>query len=297
MTTRHLIPISGKDSLCTAIVQTAREPDLPYEYLFNDTGAELPPVHTWLQQVETYLGQPIIRLYGDLPAIIAHNDVLPSNSMRYCTGDAKITPMEKYIGHTPTIIYYGLRHDEPERVGLKSKSNVTVRYPLREMGIGLDGVMTILQLKNLMPPTFHWQRLENAVRSKLLEPAWVDHLPPIMRHQLFAWRTRANCYFCFYQRLYEWVGLLEHYPDLFQKALLMEQEHGGEGYTWMKGYPLTQVIERQEMIFNKRVGEVSHYIANHFGAHLRRDGGFQVKMFADPQDDLAVVSCGLLCGK
>lgn len=40
---RHIIPISGKDSLCTAIVQRQAEA-LEYEYLFNPTGSELPEV-------------------------------------------------------------------------------------------------------------------------------------------------------------------------------------------------------------------------------------------------------------
>ena len=33
---RHLILISGKDSLACAIVQTERAPSLPYEFVFND---------------------------------------------------------------------------------------------------------------------------------------------------------------------------------------------------------------------------------------------------------------------
>ena len=39
---RHIIPISGKDSLATAISQRARFPDVPYEYVYNDTRMELP---------------------------------------------------------------------------------------------------------------------------------------------------------------------------------------------------------------------------------------------------------------
>lgn len=49
---RHIIPISGKDSLWTAIYQKQKDPSLPYEYLFNDTGAELPDTYAWLDKVE-----------------------------------------------------------------------------------------------------------------------------------------------------------------------------------------------------------------------------------------------------
>jgi len=46
---RHIMPISGKDSLATALFQLAYEPDRPYEFMFNPTGAELPEVFTWLE--------------------------------------------------------------------------------------------------------------------------------------------------------------------------------------------------------------------------------------------------------
>ena len=35
----------------------------------------------------------------------------------------------------------------------------------------------------------------------------------------YEWRSRSGCYFCFYQRKKEWVGLLENHPDLFEKAI------------------------------------------------------------------------------
>ena len=30
----------------------------------------------------------------------------------------------------------------------------------------------------------------------------------------YDWRTRSGCYFCFFQRRIEWVGLKERYPEL-----------------------------------------------------------------------------------
>lgn len=48
---RHVIPISGKDSLCTALIQTTRQPDLEYEFLFCDIGSELPQTYQWLSEI------------------------------------------------------------------------------------------------------------------------------------------------------------------------------------------------------------------------------------------------------
>ena len=93
---RHIIPISGKDSLCTALVQMKDEPDLNYEFLFNPTGSELPEVFDWLKMVETYLGKPINHIGRPLLEIIeANNYFLPSRLARYCTRQSKIEPMLK----------------------------------------------------------------------------------------------------------------------------------------------------------------------------------------------------------
>lgn len=49
---RHLVPISGKDSLATAIVvkEILQIPDV--EYIYNDVGADIPDVSDWLARVE-----------------------------------------------------------------------------------------------------------------------------------------------------------------------------------------------------------------------------------------------------
>ena len=59
---RHIIPISGKDSLATALTQIAKEPNIDYEFMFNPTGEELPEVFVWIEKVEKYLGKPIIQV-------------------------------------------------------------------------------------------------------------------------------------------------------------------------------------------------------------------------------------------
>ena len=40
----------------------------------------------------------------------------------------------------------------------------------------------------------------------------------------YEWRTRSGCYFCFFQRKDEWVGLADRHPDLFEKAVAYEEK-------------------------------------------------------------------------
>lgn len=67
---RHIIPISGKDSLATAIVQTTMHPELCYEYIYNDTYAELPETYDWLNSVEKKMGFSIQRIGKSLKDVI-----------------------------------------------------------------------------------------------------------------------------------------------------------------------------------------------------------------------------------
>lgn len=294
MSERHIIPISGKDSLATAIWQTALRPELPYEYAFNDTRAELPDTYEWLDKVEQTLGITIHRIGKSLREIIREEGILPTPRVRFCTKYAKIFLMRDYVGDDRATIYFGLRADEPDRVGAMGSKNILPSYPLRDAGIGLATVYRLVGDKGLMPPAFFWQRLWREVVRQVGDPkGW----PEWMVSRVFAWRSRPNCFFCFFQRRYEWVGLLEHHPELFSEAETIEK-FAGDGpqvrreqpINWLgEDYPLSRIRENAEAIFRKRVEVVCRLI----------DGARQADLFADSIDemDIAGTSCGLLCGK
>lgn len=287
---RHIIPISGKDSLATALFQTAHDRDLDYEFLFNDTGCELPETYEWLDKVERDTGFEIQRVGKDLEEIIRGFDVLPSHKMRYCTRMAKIQPMETWIGkEDKATVYYGLRADE-DRGGYVARShNIKPAYPLKDFGIDLKGVWTILEVRDLLPPTFFWESLYNRVCEIVgTEDSWPVTLEPWQKSVLFSGRTRANCYFCFYQRQYEYVWLSQTHPDVFDRACAFEDGHGGDGYTWQQGHSLRDLVERSDEIIDHRAKAVARTITQLSQTNLFGDSGETL---------LASTSCGLLCGK
>jgi hypothetical protein len=65
----------------------------------------------------------------------------------------------------------------------------------------------------------------------------------------YKWRTRSGCYFCFFQRKSEWVGLLEHHPKLFEEAKQYEKfnEATGERYTWSQGESLEELSQPERI--------------------------------------------------
>ena len=58
---RHILSLSGgKDSAALAIHMRDRLDDM--EYVFLDTGKELPETYEYLNKLEAYLGKPVVRL-------------------------------------------------------------------------------------------------------------------------------------------------------------------------------------------------------------------------------------------
>lgn len=290
---RHIIPISGKDSLATALVQLARQPELNYEYVFNPTGAELPELFEWIDKVEINLGKPIARVGADLKEIIVrYNYFLPSGRARYCTKESKILPFIEWINNDECVVYYGIRADE-ERQGFDNtlSPNITASYPLRELNIGIKQVYFIINKAGLKPPTFFWQSVYQEV-CRIIGVDAKTICNEIVFDMLFAWRSRANCYFCFNQRLYELVGLLEYHPDLFAEAESYEYKGGENPYYWKQDYPMAKIREKAEMIKRKRIYTIIKTIAPKFQFSL-----FDEKIDEEFFDILSFKSCGLFCGK
>lgn len=292
---RHVIPISGKDSAATAVVQLTRQPELPYEFLFCDVRMELPETYAWLSKLEGTLGISITRVGKSLESVIAEQNMLPSQVRRFCTKYGKIFPVRDFIGKDEAVQYFGIRADEEDRAGLMAPPNITARYPLVEMGLSIRHVYQILLHRGVLPPDFFWERLYRTVLAR--HPDYqelIESLSPWERAALFSWRSRSNCFMCFYQRRYEWVGLLEHHPALFSRAEALEHDYGTgdrrpchDEFTWIKDLPLPELRARADAIFSARVKAVCRLLAE------RSQGNF----IRDEFDALTVTSCGLYCGK
>lgn len=238
---RHVCGISGgKDSSALAIYLRERQPDM--EYFFCDTGAELPETYEYLRRLEAVLGKPIARINSDRGFdhwFEVYRGTLPSPQMRWCTKNMKIKPLEAWLGDSPAVSYVAIRADEASRKGyVSSKPNITTVFPFVEEGIDHEGVLRILSDAGVGLPSY------------------------------YEWRTRSGCYFCFYQRKAEWVGLAERHPDLFERAVAIEQkvlkDAGASGdadfqevamkgrlYTWSSGETLPELLERRGEILER----------------------------------------------
>src|SRR5579872_5519617 len=116
----------------------------------------------------------------------------------------KIKPFEKYVGEDEVLMYVGIRADEDRTAYVSTKPNIKTVLPFKDAGITIEGVHRILEESGVGLPSY------------------------------YDWRTRSGCYFCFFQRRAEWVGLLERHPALFKLAKSYEKidAETGERYTW-----------------------------------------------------------------
>jgi hypothetical protein len=219
---RHIVSLSGgKDSTALAIYLRDRIPEL--EYVFCDTGEELPETYEYLERLEVVLGKRIERLNPDRPFrhyLEIYRGVLPDARTRWCTRKLKIEPFEKFVGEDLVYNYIGIRADEPHRKGyISTKPNIIARYPFVEEGITKADVMRILEESGIGLPRY------------------------------YEWRSRSGCYFCFFQQRIEWVGLYRRHPDKFQQAMAMEKEDPltGERFTWVAGERLQELIRPERI--------------------------------------------------
>ena len=132
-----------------------------------------------------------------------------------------------------------IRSDESNRKGyISTKPNIRTVFPFVDDGVDHAGVIRILEDAGINLPEY------------------------------YEWRTRSGCYFCFFQRKAEWVGLADRHPDLFKRAVAIEQKilkdagvsgdasfassaMQGRQYTWSDGETLPDLLKRRDEIMER----------------------------------------------
>ena len=192
------------------------------EYFFCDTHKELPETYEYLDKIKTRLGIKIHYLEsarGFDHWLDVYGGFLPSPKSRWCTVQMKIRTLEEFVGEDDTVSYVGIRADENREGYTSTKPNITPVFPFQERGLNKANIIHLLEDYGIGLPDY------------------------------YRWRSRSGCYFCFFQRKYEWVMLAQEHPNLFAKAVEYERNHSdGRTYTWTQDETLSELIERKDQI-------------------------------------------------
>jgi len=226
---RHILMLSGgKDSTALAIYMRDRIKEM--EYVFCDTDKELPETYEYLTKIEYFLGKKIERLKDDRGFdhwLKVKGGYLPSSRMRWCTQYLKMRPFEKYVGSDPVKMYVGIRADEDRTAYVSTRPNISTVLPFVENGLVAEDIHRILEDSGLGLPSY------------------------------YDWRTRSGCYFCFFQRRAEWIGLLERHPELFELAKAYEKidPEAGVRFTWSQRESLEEISKPERIAEIKKKHE------------------------------------------
>jgi hypothetical protein len=204
---RHILALSGgKDSAALAVYMRNKYPELELEYVFTDSGCELPETYDYLNRIRAVLNIEITVIKPEKNFdfwLQYYGGVLPSPQNRWCTRQLKLRPFEAFLGNDRTYSYVAIRADENREGYRNTKGNIIPRHPFVDDGMVLEDVIEILNSSGLGLPEY------------------------------YGWRKRSGCYFCFYQTDDEWRGLRKNHPSLFEHACRYEENHAdGRIYTW-----------------------------------------------------------------
>jgi hypothetical protein len=173
----------------------------------------------------------------------------------------KIKPLERFIGDDEAISYIGIRADENREGYISTKPHIQPIFPFKERGLTKADIIRLLEESGIGLPDY------------------------------YRWRSRSGCFFCFFQRKYEWVMLAEKYPELFAEAVKYEQEHkDGRHYTWTQGETLLELLERKDEIItehDKAMAKEKKFIPNRTLAEVL------TSVLDEEDDDLPCLVCHL----
>lgn len=178
--------------------------------IFCDTGAEHQKMYDRLDYVEAKLKAfhkgdfNLVRIkpnhkykgkhYDSLTDYIVASKYFPNALHRFCTGNFKVKPIDKYLSQFDEVeLLIGLNADESDREGnhLKGK-NIRYRYPLIEDNYGRDFCIDLLKMYGLYP-----------------------NFPPYMK--------RGGCKFCFFKSPKEYKAMVHLVPNEIEEVAQIEE--------------------------------------------------------------------------
>ena len=201
-----------------------------FEAVFVDHGGDWPETYSYLLMFQGWLKKnnhkPITVLKPDVGTVekmrfdniydyYHFKKINPIASSRMCTHRFKIDVIQKYY-EKPCFNFMGIDYGEAHRATGGIHKNVENRYPLIEAEMNRDDCENYIKNHNLPVP------------------------------------VKSGCYFCPFQRIYDWKELRHKHPDLICKAEQLENRYAdrrkkeGKKPLWILKKPIKVAIEEDQ---------------------------------------------------
>lgn len=198
----------------TALMLLLLDEGVKFEAVFSDTGCEWPETYDHLRLLQeegykfTWL-RPEITGTKTLYEYMMKYKIIPHWKRRFCTAKWKRKPFDRYV-KKPCTVYIGYDYEERRHRHLPDRKGIHFEFPLIEREINRNGCVKIIK----------------------------DHELTVPR--------RSGCWLCPFQPLAGWVRLRVTYPDLFQKAVVLEDIHP-HNFTFRKGMRLSSILQNTNL--------------------------------------------------
>ena len=162
--------------------------------IFADTGCEMPETYDYIEKVVKPLCRKINLPFhtvtnGNLYEDNWKRKIIPYRMFRSCTDNFKVRPIKRFVKETYGPTEMLLGIDAGES---HRTNGMKGTFPLIEMGIDRNGCKEIIKAAGYHEP------------------------------------IKSCCFFCPFTKFENWKWLLKKHPDLFEKAIRLEEN--GQGY-------------------------------------------------------------------
>jgi 3'-phosphoadenosine 5'-phosphosulfate sulfotransferase (PAPS reductase)/FAD synthetase len=172
------------------LIEQREVPGEDFEAVFVDHGTDWPETYEYMQMMIAK-GYPVTvikpnhRGFDNLYDCCMARKILPNRQRRWCTHEFKVVPLIDYY-QTPSVELIGFDVNEKTRIGMHEKNGVTKDYPLLAAGIDRQGCIDLIKRHGLPVP------------------------------------PKSGCWICPFQKREQWIELKRRHPDLFCKAVQLE---------------------------------------------------------------------------
>jgi len=161
------------------------------EAVYVDHGCDWPETREYVKgfakRHELTIIKPDVEGFDNLYDYLWHYRMIPTRMLRLCTDKFKVRQIIKYVDR-PCFQFIGIDAGEAHRATISSNKGIELRYPLIEENITRQGCKDIIANHGEIVP------------------------------------MKSGCWFCAFQRKGQWRQLRKKHPDLFCKAIQLENQ-------------------------------------------------------------------------